>query len=324
MTTYDGRAAPGPLARAGAAIVAAAAVLALAGCSSGDASGAGPAPAEVPGSPSRLSVAGHTDALDHALDRAASTTPSTTPGPDDLRYVALGDSYAAAPGVPTTDPADGCYRSDHNYAHVVAATEADVFLTDMTCSGASSDDILELQVPALDKDTDLVTVGTGRQRLQPVHPGPRQLRRRSGRRPRGGPVHRSGRRPGRRRPATDPREDRGRARRDHRGRPPRRGAGHRLPGLLPASGTCPDLVPIAAGDYPFVSSVNERLSSALRDEAEQRDLTFVDVFAASAGHDVCSADPWVNGVQTAPDGTAPFHPFATEQAAVAAMISDSL
>jgi len=81
-------------------------------------------------------------------------------------------------------------------------------------------------------------------------------------------------------------------------------------------------VPLAAGDYPFVAGINRSLSDALEAQAEQRGLTYLDVFAASEGHDVCSDEPWVNGVQTAADGTIPLHPFAIEQAAIAAMIRD--
>ena len=35
-------------------------------------------------------------------------------------YVALGDSYTAAPFVPLTDVADGCFRSSNNYPNLIA------------------------------------------------------------------------------------------------------------------------------------------------------------------------------------------------------------
>ncbi|MGW6534799.1 SGNH/GDSL hydrolase family protein [Streptomyces sp. NPDC055051] len=84
-----------------------------------------------------------------------------------LRYVALGDSYAAAPLVRPLDPSDvGCLRSLANYPHVTAQLlGAD--LTDVTCSGATADDFTgsELGTPpqfeALTADTDLVTVTIG-------------------------------------------------------------------------------------------------------------------------------------------------------------------
>src|SRR6188472_4098739 len=46
------------------------------------------------------------------------TVPSAPP--THLKYVALGDSYAAAPLVPVTDVANGCFRSSSNYPSIVA------------------------------------------------------------------------------------------------------------------------------------------------------------------------------------------------------------
>ena len=40
-------------------------------------------------------------------------------------YVALGDSYTAAPGVPTTDQSL-CQQSDHDYPHLLAAQVGDL------------------------------------------------------------------------------------------------------------------------------------------------------------------------------------------------------
>ena len=58
----------------------------------------------------------------------ASTGSSGTTRP--VAYVALGDSYAAAPGVPETSLAGGCARSDHNYPHLLAAARPELALTD--------------------------------------------------------------------------------------------------------------------------------------------------------------------------------------------------
>ncbi|MGA8255578.1 MAG: GDSL-type esterase/lipase family protein, partial [Nocardioides sp.] len=81
------------------------------------------------------------------------------PEPDErVSYVAMGDSYAAAPGVPETTTA--CARSSNNYASLLAAAE-ELEVTDVTCSGASSDDLVATQVPELSEDTDLVTIGIG-------------------------------------------------------------------------------------------------------------------------------------------------------------------
>ena len=87
-------------------------------------------------------------------------------------YVAMGDSFTAAPFVPLTDIARGCLRSSNNYPHLVAAALHIDDLQDRSCSGAQTADLpgsqrtaRGLNVPpqflALDEETDLVTVGIG-------------------------------------------------------------------------------------------------------------------------------------------------------------------
>jgi lysophospholipase L1-like esterase len=83
-------------------------------------------------------------------------------------YVALGDSYTAAPLVPPRAPGPAqCARSGGNYPHLVA-TELDLPLTDVSCAGATTGDLtvarysdLPAQVAALSARTRLVTVGIG-------------------------------------------------------------------------------------------------------------------------------------------------------------------
>src|SRR6201986_1730513 len=60
-------------------------------------------------------------------------------------YTALGDSYAAGPLIPnqSLDPL-GCLRSDHNYAHLTATAKS-LALTDVSCSGATTNDMTEAQ-----------------------------------------------------------------------------------------------------------------------------------------------------------------------------------
>jgi lysophospholipase L1-like esterase len=88
--------------------------------------------------------------------------PSTV-GATDYRYVALGDSSAAGPLIPTQTDAS-CVRSDHNWPHVVAA-QLGATLTDVTCSAAKVADLsgrqygfIPPQLDALTSDTDLVTL----------------------------------------------------------------------------------------------------------------------------------------------------------------------
>lgn len=263
----------------------------------------------------------------------STTTSSAAVDPDALTYAALGDSYAAAPGVPTSDAAGGCFRSDHNYAHLLADDgEQPLALNDLTCSGATSDDVIAKQVPEVAADTDVVTIGIGGNDFglftrvvqgcfaltaDPTDPAASD-----------NPA----------KPCTDTASSEVAKVADdikaNMGKvldaiaeqaPDAEIIVVGYPALLPDDGTtCPDLIPLAAGDYPFVASINEGLSNGLKGEAKERGLDYVDVFTASKGHDVCSDDPWVNGVQTAADGTIPLHPFAEEQVAVAAMIADLL
>ncbi|RDI54590.1 SGNH/GDSL hydrolase family protein [Nocardia mexicana] len=92
------------------------------------------------------------------------------PPADGERYVALGSSYAAGPGLPPVVER-GCGRSGQNYPHQVAAATG-LELVDVTCSGATTADILQRpqripnrllppQIDAVTADTRLVTVSIG-------------------------------------------------------------------------------------------------------------------------------------------------------------------
>ncbi len=272
------------------------------------------------GSDSPQDVANPTGPQSSVAAQSPSATPNQ-PSQDDVQYVALGDSYAAAPGVPETDQAGGCFRSDSNYAHVLAE-EADLYLTDVTCSGATSDDVIDNQVASLSADTDLVTIGVGGNDFGLFSTILRSCL-----------SFGDGELTGA--PCTDALT----TQIDEIGPGIEATIGAALdavaaaapaaeifvigyPALLPETGTCPDLAPFAPEDYPLLSTIIRGLSDALQGAAEDRGLSFVDVYTASIGHDVCSDEPWINGAELAPDGTIPFHPLAEEQAAVAALIGD--
>lgn len=81
------------------------------------------------------------------------------------KYVALGSSFAAGPGVATQ--LGTCGRSDHNYSNLVAA-ELGLTLTDVSCNGATIPNIVNStqrdaapQIDAVSRDTALVTVTIG-------------------------------------------------------------------------------------------------------------------------------------------------------------------
>jgi hypothetical protein len=91
------------------------------------------------------------------------------------------------------------------------------------------------------------------------------------------------------------------------------------PEIVPREGTC-DLLPLAPGDYEWARRITEGLSRALEAAAAERDLTFIDVAAATEGHDICADEPWIAGVR-APRGRAtPWHPYPEEAMVVAELI----
>jgi lysophospholipase L1-like esterase len=106
-----------------------------------------------------------------AAPLASAASPSQPP--QGLSYVALGDSYAAGFGqTPTTGkPVKGCGQAADDYPHRVART-LDLRLTDMTCEGAATANILTTpekvgkipappQSSALGADTRVVTITIG-------------------------------------------------------------------------------------------------------------------------------------------------------------------
>src|SRR5947209_18573953 len=84
------------------------------------------------------------------------------------RYVAMGSSFAAGPGIgkPADETPDGCRRSADNYAHQLARRRG-LALTDVSCGGATTASILgpwnghPAQIEAVTPETRLVTVTIG-------------------------------------------------------------------------------------------------------------------------------------------------------------------
>lgn len=256
---------------------------------------------------------------DPSSTAAASPTPQTFG-----RYVALGDSYSAAPGNPKTEQDDKCLRSDHDYPHLLAARLGVTKLVDVTCTGAATKDLTGRQyawVPpqfdALTADTDLVTIGIGGNDLKLVNAIGSCFAIGGG--SAGGPCLSSV-------AADAPKQlpSVGRALvtalgEIHRQAPQAKILLVGYPQMLPTSGTCP-AVPLAASDYRYLATLLHGLDEQLESAAQKGGATFVDVEKVTAGHDVCAKVPWINGAQDAPDAIA-IHPFPAEQKAVAATLS---
>lgn len=100
-------------------------------------------------------------------------TPTAGPGSAARsNYVAMGDSFAAAPGVPEPAAPRGCHKSTNNYPAVLARRLAAAAFHDVTCSGATTDDVVNReqrtdhgliprQLDVVGPPTDLITVTIG-------------------------------------------------------------------------------------------------------------------------------------------------------------------
>lgn len=102
---------------------------------------------------------------------AALPPPGAAPG-SGPRYVAMGDSAAAAPLVPDQAEPVGCLKSTNGYPSVLARRMGAASFTDVTCSGARTEDLVSQaqptrtgavppQLSAVTADTQLVTVTIG-------------------------------------------------------------------------------------------------------------------------------------------------------------------
>jgi lysophospholipase L1-like esterase len=257
----------------------------------------------------------------------ASSVPSAPP--TSLKYVALGDSYVAAPLVPVTDVANGCFRSSSNYPSIVAK-KLGAHLDDRSCGGARSADFTRSQYPdvppqltAIEPGVDLVTIGIGGNdesvfaRLVGKCPALRASD------PEGAPCRAfmSSKGPDALLTALDRTESRVtklvREVRDQL--PDAQVLVVGYPQIVSPDDACPEL-PLARGDYAYAEQVNLALTTMLRKVGSATGSTYVDVWSASKGHDICSDDPWINGSVNNEKQAARYHPFANEQAAVADLV----
>jgi lysophospholipase L1-like esterase len=270
-----------------------------------------------------------------ALCLVALFTISATAGAQGakLDYVALGDSYAAGPGIPVqiaVDTPPGCAQSSNNYPHDLAALASFVDLTDVSCSGATTVHMTAPQVtaagtnpPQLDSvtnKTDVVTLTIGGNdigfssiivscisptpvgtpcRDRYVTPAGDELRQRIA--------------------ATAPKIDAvldGIENRAHHARIVVVG----YPDILPSSGPgCYSAaLPFTAGDTIYLDGIERELNSMLRTEAHKHHAGFGDSYAASVGHDACTAPDvrWVEPLVPA-NPAAPAHPNAKGEQAMA-------
>ena len=261
---------------------------------------------------------------------AVASAQAADPGP----YVALGDSYTAAPLVPFQYGTPiGCARSDHNYPSVVrAATGASVF-RDESCSSATTQHMTEPQsvtggthapqFDALSADARLVTIGIGGNDVGLVGAavdciGLGLLA------PTGTACRSNFATPG----GGDRLVDQIAASAPkiaatlqgiHQRSPQARVLIVGYPAVAPTDGrSCYPLVPLSSDDLAYFDELLRRTNAMIAEQAAANDAEFVDTYAESIGHDVCTLPPtrWFEGVvPTMP--AYPVHPNSSGEASMA-------
>ncbi|MFE2508212.1 SGNH/GDSL hydrolase family protein [Streptomyces naganishii] len=262
-----------------------------------------------------------------ATPAAAHGTGGDGDGGRGTDYVALGDSYTSGPGIPRQVDA-GCARSDHDYPSLVAAARGVSTFKDVSCAGATTDDMWkpqganDAQLNAVGRDTDLVTVqiggndvGFGSIIATCARLGSQQ--------PAGDPCRRYYASSGVDELAlnvlrTAPKVDR--VLRAVRVRAPHaRVVVVGYPDLLPDDGSgCFPSVPFASGDFPYLRDTEKRLNLMLRLVAAWNHAEYADTYRPTRGHDMCEApaDRWIEPLQPA-SPAAPAHPNAKGEQAMA-------
>jgi lysophospholipase L1-like esterase len=264
----------------------------------------------------------------------AAASPATE-GRHKLDYVALGDSYASAPLVPTqVDTA--CLRSSRNYPSLVAGARG-ATLTDVTCSGATTAamtapqaDGVPAQLDALDRGTDLVTVTIGGNDIgfSTVLGTCVQL---LGSDPAGTPCQTHYTATG-----ADEISDAiartapkvGQVLRGiHRRAPHARVVVVGYPDLFPEDGVgCTSKsVPLAAGDFAWLRDKEKELNTMLARQARRGGARYVNTYTPTVGHDLCkpSGERWIETF--APETpAAPVHPNATGESVMADAVDAAL
>ena len=301
----------------------------------------------------RRPIRAGTVAVASALLLAACTgSPAGVPTaahPPSGPYVALGDSYTSAPGVPdqTGTPA-GCQRSDHDYPALVARN---LKLTghqvhDVSCSGAQIADLTTAQptdngtnpaqLAALSTATALVTLGIGGNDIDfaavltrcveldliPTLVGNAA----------------SDMAPCRANYTSDgldqihqkiqtAADNLAEALAQIKQRAPHaRVYVVGYPALLPSGGAeCAHTLGITPGDVAFLNTEELTLNSMLQQHARSAGAVYVDTYTASLGHDACSAPAtrWIEPlIPSAP--AAPMHPNATGEQGMADAVTRTI
>ncbi|MFL6158603.1 MAG: SGNH/GDSL hydrolase family protein [Marmoricola sp.] len=236
-------------------------------------------------------------------------------------YVALGDGFVAAPYTSATAD-ETCLRSRDNYPAQVAKSLGTETVTDVSCTGASTESLTKptkgasgkkkvpAQFGAVTADTDLITLGIGLEEDNLVEDM----------------FHICASLPcGRDVPATPLVEHlknfgdqiTAAIRTVQNVAPKAYIVVVGYPQIMPPTGLCSELPKMTDDQLTYANVVLKSVNDQLQSAARQTGSGFVDVAALSTDHTVCATDPWVFGAKVAPGKGKPFLPRTAEQAAVA-------
>jgi lysophospholipase L1-like esterase len=258
--------------------------------------------------------------------------PPTTAASGPAEYVALGDSYTAESGDgPYVD--DPCFRATQGYPFLVAKRLGITSFANVSCGGATSENLTSTQYPtngqnppqlqAVTKKATLVTLGMGlndeklsaiivysclasdpstnpvcKAYLDATDAQLNELIAKIG-------DH----------VAEDIKEIKAAAAPDVRvilvGYP--RG--------LADGKTCSSQLPLPNAASARYRIAGARVNDTLKSVAKSAGADFIDMYAASKGHELCSKSPWVNGQHEIPGEAKAFHPFPAYHVAVADKIA---
>ncbi|MDH6554370.1 lysophospholipase L1-like esterase [Streptomyces sp. SAI-133] len=244
-----------------------------------------------------------------------------------LDLVAMGSSFAAGPGIPpvqTSTGAAACARSANNYASLVAR-ETGANLTDVSCSGATTANVLTTsqagqppQVQAVTSATRVVTITIGGNDVNYLGSINTYSCQTSGGTNCGSVDQNAINQ-------TFP-SLAGRIQNIVNAVHGRAPQAHvylvNYFTLLPDAGVCAG-VPLTGDQAAFERSIASRLADATATAAAATGATLIDLAAASHGHDACAANPWVETYRPAA-GRATYHPNEAGMRAAASLVESAL
>lgn len=255
------------------------------------------------------------------------------------RYVALGDSYTAAPlvGPPTAEDVPlGCIQSVNNYPHLIRPLTGLRDFTDASCSGAQTTDMLgsqgvtpgpaKPQFDALTAETRLVTLGIGGNDAgfgSIIQACISAL-------PWGSPCRDKYVKNGTDTLATKINSVGPKVAAVIAGIKQRSPLAKIFvvgyPDILPENGKgCWPVLPVTSTDLKYLLTVEKNLNAMIKAQAQAGGAVYVDTYTPSIGHDACKP-PWSRWIEplvpTLPG--APVHPNTAGAAAMAAIVWNAI